>query len=266
MSSDGEINKYFKDFILKKGRTEEEKNRKARTERISSLALKDFSTFRVLNYHEESKSNFINGCFRSCIISSAIAVDQMLKYFLISTSEDWEETYWEIEMRKIDFHEIIERIKKTNVVPKEILSDAHWLRQIRNKIAVHPTYIGNPFELRNPPYVVPREPEEFFWAIKVMLRDIRKLLQFTEPAKRKEFEESKISSRNARGEILSEITLKDFLQSQGGDFGNVILWGAIQESIMEELAYEAYAKSVKIINTILSVLERKYTLTEQRKT
>lgn len=257
MAHDVGTNEFFKDFILKRGRFESQQNKEVRIKRIASFSLKEFSTIRVLDYYEESKSNYINGCFRSCIISSAIAIDQILKYLLISTSEDWEETFWEIEMKKLNFCKLIERIQKTKMVSKEILDDAHWLRQARNEIAAHPMYIGHAFELKEPCYVIPLKPDVGFWSNKVMLRDIRKLLCFIEPEQRKKFEEEKISSRNSSGELITEISLNDFFLRQEFGFSNFIMWGTIQETILEELAFEAYIKAVKIINAVLLTLENK---------
>ena len=143
------------------------------------------------------------------------------------------------------------------MVSNQVLSDTHWLRQVRNEIAAHPMYIGHDFYLKEPNYIVPRTPDVILWSNKVMFRDLRKLLRFLDSEKRKKFEEEKISTRNPKGDILTEISLKDFLQSQEFNVSNFILWGTIQETILEELAYEAYVKAVRIINTILSVLESK---------
>jgi hypothetical protein len=251
------VNEFFKELVLKRTRTESEESKKARLARIASFSIKDFSTFRVLDYHEESKSNYVNGCFRSCIISSAIAVEQILKYLLISISDDWEETYWEIETKKIKFSKLIEKIQKTRLVSSEVLSDTHWLRQVRNEIAAHPMYIGNEFDLKEPNYIVAQTPDIVIWSNKVMFRDLRKLLRFLDSEKRKKFEEEKISSRSSEGKVLAEISLKDFLQSREFNTPTFILWGTIQETILEELSYDAYAKAVRIINGVLSALENK---------
>jgi len=250
------FNEFFKKLVLKRTKAESEENKKARIERIASFQINDFSTFRVLDYYEEAKSNYINGCFRSCIICSAIAVDQALKYLLISISDDWEETYWEIETKKIIFAKIIERIQKTKLVSNQVISDTHWLRQVRNEIAAHPMYIGCDFDIKEPNYIVPRTPDIAIWSNKVMLRDFKKLLAFLEPEKRKKFEEEKFSARR-NGKILKEISLKDYLKTQDFNSPTFLLWGTVQEAILEELAYDAYVKAVKIINDILSVLENK---------
>jgi hypothetical protein len=251
------FNEFFKKLVLKRTRAESEENKKARIERIASFHIKDFSTFRVLDYYEEAKSNYINGCFRSCIICSAIAVDQALKYLLISISDDWEKTYWELETKKINFSKLIEEIQKTKLISKQVISETHWLRQVRNEIAAHPMYIGHDFDIKEPNYIVPRTPDIVIWSNKVMFRDLRKLLSFLDSEKKKKFEEEKISARSSEGKVISEISLKDFLQSQDYNTPNFILWGTIQETILEELAYDAYVKAVRIINEILSVLESK---------
>lgn len=85
---------------LKKKDFETIVNRALRLQRITPLKISSFSTLRIMDYCEEAETSFINGCFRSCIICSALAVEQALKHTLIFRSEDWEETYWEIEVKK----------------------------------------------------------------------------------------------------------------------------------------------------------------------
>ena len=128
------------------------------------------------------------------------------------------------------------------------------MRQVRNEIAAHPMYIGHDFDIKDPNYIVPKAPDIVIWSNKVMLRDLRKLLAFLEPEKKKKFEEEKFSMRR-NGKVLKEISLKDYLKTQDFNTPTFLLWGTVQETILEELAYDAYVRAVKIINEILSVLE-----------
>jgi hypothetical protein len=234
---------------------ESSEKRAARLERISTLTVSSFSTLRIIDFYEESKVTFVNACFRSCIISSALAVEQLLKHILISISEEWEETYWEIEMKNLTYNQIISRIQECKIVDKGLFDDAHWLRRVRNQIAAHPMFIGNYFDVDEHNYLILKQPEEVFWANRVMFRDVKKLLRFVDPEKRKEFEEMKVGKKEKIADGVWEAKpLKDYLKQQKFDLGNFLLWVSLEHEILEELAFEAFRRMVKIINILLPKL------------
>lgn len=240
-------------MIFRKNNEHEKTLRASRLNRLASLKLPDFSTFRIADYCEEAKSSFIYGCFRSCIICSAIAAELTLKHTLIFLSEDWEQTYWEIEVKKFSFKKVIEELRRTNDKCTSLLRDADWLRKTRNEIVAHPLYIGNPFEIKQPGTLTPREPELEIWANRIMLRDIRKLLQFVEPDKRKTIEEKTFSKRDTKGKILEEFSVLDYLEQRKPvryepfDF---TYWRIIQNELIEEIAFQAYRRMIKVLNAL----------------
>lgn len=239
--------------IFRKDQEAEIAKRKSRSERLSPFKIRGFSTLRILDYCGEAEDSFINGCFRSCIICSAVAVELALKHTLIFYFEEWEETYWEIEVKKLKFSKVIERLRQTGKFG-DILRNADWLREVRNQVVAHPLYIGNPFEMTKPGHLEPKGVEQEIWACNTMLRDIKKLLRFVEPEKRKEIEEKKISKKSSHdGKTLEEFSVKDLLGSQElfrHQLGNFLYWKAIQNELIEEIAFLAYKRMVETINVL----------------
>lgn len=231
----------------------------SRLQRLSPFKISDFSTFRIADYCDEAERSFINGCFRSCIICSATAVELALKHTLIFLSEDWEQTYWEIEVGKLGFYKIVKKLRDKNKKLSRSLNDAIWLRKARNEIVAHPIYIGNPFVMKNVGHLEFKELELQIWACKIMLRDISKLLRFVEPDKRKEIEEKKFK-KTEQGRILEEFSVMDYIKQrkpvryEPTDF---MYWRVIQNELMEEIAFQAYRRMVSTMNTLFQQLTNK---------
>lgn len=148
------------------------------------------------------------------------------------------------------FDDVIKKVKKSNFKPNGLLKDANWLRQARNEVAAHPLYIGNYIEPRKNGIFELKETDEIIWANKIMFRDIKKLLRFLEPSKKKEIEEKKISKKDSQGKILEEFSVKNFLKQQKFEISNFVLWYAIQNELIEEIAFNAYRRMVEIINAV----------------
>jgi hypothetical protein len=218
----------------------------SRLQRLSPFEISGFSTFRIADYCDEAKRSYVNGCFRSCIICSSTAVELGLKHAMIFLSEDWEQTYWEIEVGKLRFYKIVERLGKMNRKLSGLLADAIWLRKARNEIVAHPIYIGNPFVMKKPGYLEFEEPELQIWASKIMLRDISKLLWFVEPDKRKEIEEKKFTKKGDQGRILEEFSVMDYIKQrkpvryEPADF---LRWRVIQNELIGEIAFSSIQKN-----------------------
>jgi len=244
----------LRDGVFARRNDEQEKvARQNRCKRIEALKISSFTTFRIADYCDEAERSFIEGCFRSCIICSAIAIELALKHTLIFQSkEEWEETYWWLEVGRVRFQTIINNLKCN----KQLSNDAIWLRKVRNKIAVHPLYIGNVFDVKGNGVIEIKELEHYIWAFKAMLRDLRTLLQFIEPNKKRIIEEKKISKRDNDGKILEEYSVMDFLRQQKPiryetwDFVN---WRVIHNELIEEIAFEAYTRMVRTMNALFPV-------------
>jgi len=224
----------------------------SRRQRLSPLRISGFSSFRTADYIDEAERSFEKGCFRSCIICSATAVELALKHMLIFLSEDWEQTYWEIEVGKPRFSKIIERLR-TNRKLRGVLDDADWLRRVRNKIVAHPIYIGNPFVLKKASTLELAEPEQQIWACKIMLRDLRELLEFAEPDKRKEIEEKPITKKDDQGRILEEFSVMDYIKQRKPvryEPFEFMYWRVIQNELIEDIAFHAYRRMASIMRTL----------------
>ncbi len=172
---------------------------------------------------------------------------------MIFLSEDWEQTYWELEIRKLNFHDVVRKLEKKKGTLKKSLCDADWLRKARNEIVAHPLYIANPFEMKRKGYLEYREPDLHIWAYKIMLRDIRKLLQFLEPEKRKKIEEKKFRTVDSQGKTVQEFSAMDYItqkKPQPYDIRDFTYWRVIHNEMIEELAFRAYTYLVGIMNTL----------------
>lgn len=226
-------------------------HRAKRKQELASLIIPQVPTLRVFDYFAEAEKSYVNGCYRSCIICSSNAVEQSLIHKLITSSEDWEKTYWEIRMEKNTFGKIIEKIERKSKKNKKLktlagcLRDAKWLNRIRNEVAVHATYIPDYSELRQTDLVI---------ANRIILRDIRHLLQFFNPQKRRQFEKEPLTAKDSQGKILGKSEpLGEFLKNPMKiDSANYFEWWGFQKGLLHQLALEAYERMAIVINGLYS--------------
>jgi len=88
-------------------------------------------------YLEEASFSYINGNFRSCIFSCSAAIDQIFRHEIIQISNDYKGK--RKEMEKLSFGQVIGKARKEKIQSLEaILSDARWVNDARNRVAVHP--------------------------------------------------------------------------------------------------------------------------------
>jgi len=217
--------------------------RALRKKRLQPLIIPEVATFRVRDYFSEAQDSYINGCYRSCIICSSSAVEQSLIHMLIFNSEDWERKYWELEIKKLTFGDILNEIKKTKIKTlTRFIKDADWLRKVRNIIVAHPTYIADYTELKGN--------DQIIWANKMMLKDLRKILQFFDAKKRKELEQLPLILKTRDGKTVKESeTLGQFLkQPVKIEVANYFDWWGFQKGLLVHLAFEAYKRMSKVIN------------------
>jgi hypothetical protein len=171
---------------------------------------------------------------------------------LIFLSEDWEQTYWEIEVGRLRFKKVVDKLRANRKL-RELLDDADWLRRVRNQIVAHPIYIGNPFVIKKAGTLEFAELDRQIWACKIMLRDLRKLLEFAEPEKRKEIEEKKITTKDAQGSILEEFSVIHYITQQKPvryEPTEFLYWRVIQNELIEEIAFHACRRMASIMNTL----------------
>lgn len=218
-------------------------HRAVRLEKIDSYFIHFVPNIRAWDYAREAKHSYINGFFRSSIICSSIAVEQSFIHELIGASEDWEEKYWKIQVKKMTFGKLLKEVRREKVKKlMRFIRDAEWIKDVRNEIAAHPTYISDYFELK--------DRYQLIWANKIMFRDIRRLLHFLSPQKRMEMEKSKITAKSTEGKKIRESeSLKDFLSNpKKTEVDTFFNWFMFEGGLLSELALEAYGRMAKIMN------------------
>jgi hypothetical protein len=231
-------------------------SRASRLEKLDSINIPSVPTLRVLDYVDEAKRCYINRCYRSSIICSSIATEQSFIHMLIATSEDWKKKYWQIENRKMTFGTILaemgEQIERRKLEPlTKFVKAAEWLKNVRNEVSAHPTYVdGSTYFERS-------TRDQIVWENKVMFRDIRKLLQFFSPQRRKEkIETTKLTGFNSEGKVVETRYFKDFLDDPTKIAPHTWSdWQSFQLSILEELAFKAYKRMAKIVNGLVSYIK-----------
>jgi len=227
-------------------------SRASRLNKLEPVRFPSIPTIRAYDCAYEAKQSYINGCYRSSIICSSIATEQSLMHMLIATSEDWEETYWQIEIRRMTFGGILKELKRRKYEPlSKFIEDANWLRELRNRVAAHPTYVSAQA------YFERSTRDQIIWENKVMFRDIRKLLNFLSPQKRKEFVETrKLTGVNSQGKVVEERYFRDVLSDPTKiDPRTWLDWEGFQSSILGDLALEAYKRMAKIVNGLASYIK-----------
>ena len=229
--------------ILKERDLDSLPHRALRLQKIESYKIHFVPNIRAFDYAREAKHSYINGFFRSSIICSSIVVEQSFMHELIGASEDWEETYWKIQVKKMTFGKLLEEVKKKKVKKlKPFIKDAERLKEVRNEVAAHPTYISDYFELE--------DRYQLIWANRTMFRDIRRLLRCLTPQKRKEIEKSKIIVKSSEGKKIRESKcLEDFLSNpKKTEVETFFNWWTFEHGLLGELALEAYGRMAKIVN------------------
>lgn len=227
--------------ILKERDLDSLPHRALRLQKIESHEIYFVPNIRAFDYAREAKHSYINGFFRSSIICSSIVVEQSFIHELIGASEDWEETYWRIQVSEMTFGQLLEEARRKKVKKlKAFIKDADWLRKVRNEVAAHPTYISEYFELK--------DRYQLIWANRIMFRDIRRLLHFLSAQKRTEMEKSKITTKSPKGKIIRESEcLEDFLSNPKKiEVDTFINWWAFESGLLGELALEVYGRMAKI--------------------
>jgi len=98
------------------------------------------------SYIEEAQESFLGGNFRSCIFCCAAAVEQVVKYELIKSSDDPKAEIKEIENKGLGLGRLVGRLKgrpsgdKRISRLKKFLGSFNWINDARNTIAVHPSF------------------------------------------------------------------------------------------------------------------------------
>jgi len=230
----------------------EDLEKEARKQRLTSFYEKKYAighgfSFRTVNYCVEAKNSFINGCFRSCIVSSATAVDQAFRTALY-LSKNTEREYWRI--KNMEFGAVIAQATKCPSLGK-FKADADWLREVRNHFAAHPSYICDYFQLK--------ELKQVSLANRIMVKEMKTLLRFLPRSFVEKHDIPGVGlTRLPSGEIVAmDVTLfRDLAQRFSPEretilsHGNYLTWAELEHRALEEMAFMAYTKMIPIMNCL----------------
>ena len=195
--------------------------RLAELEPIMLSAIEFELPIRMHNYIEEAIKTYIEKCYRSCIFCCSNAVEQAFKKELIFSENNINQRKSvQKEIEKMGFGKIIIRGKKIDFL-SDFINDALWLKNLRNKVAVHPIYIshGN---------IGTETPEIAEWRKQSIKKDIEILLPFLDKENQKQ--------------------MRDVLENQKA-IEDIFEWG-LSEDIIQILALKAYKKMKRVIEGI----------------
>lgn len=132
------------------GKTLEDRaKRLTELETITLGAIDKEISERTSDYLDEAIKAYVEGCYRSCIFCCSCAVEQAFKNEIvlsISNLAEREKTQKHLDKDKISFDGIIKEASK-NVLCIQFIKDAKLLKDLRNKIAVHPFYVSKGFSV-----------------------------------------------------------------------------------------------------------------------
>lgn len=195
--------------------------RLAELEPITLSAIEFELPIRMSNYIDEAIKTYMEKCYRSCIFCCSNAVEQAFKKELIFLENNVNQRKSvQEEIEKMTFGGIINKGEKINFLP-DFIHDAEWLKDLRNKVAVHPIYIshGN---------IGTETPEIAEWRKQSIKKDIETLLPFLDKENQKQ--------------------MRDVLENQKA-IGDIFEWG-LPDDIIQILALKAYKKMKKVLEGI----------------
>lgn len=234
----------------------DERSRKDRLKRLTELGVIGIDTTnrtfqlssRGSEFTEEAARSYMNGLFRSCIFCCSCAVEQEFKHILILTSENKDKEYRRLSSEKFPFGKIIEQARQNEKL-KSFIKDAEWIKEVRNKIAVHPLYIQ---VLSYPLYIDWNKSkdlmEELMWKNNTVKTDLKKLLSFLSEEERKELESQEIEYDLPEKHKIKIVELLN--EPEKGFYLNYF---TMREILLQHLALESYKKMGKILEGLYSV-------------
>jgi hypothetical protein len=151
---------------------------------------------RMHDFVREAATTYINECYRSCIFCCAAAVEQAFKHEMILAKNPKERGHVQEILDKKTFGRIISEAEDVNSLAP-FIEDARWLKNRRNKIAIHPVYFTRGSLVHGK-----EVPEINEWRKETIKRDINAFLQFLE----------KEEGESLREALSNPITLKDILE------------------------------------------------------
>jgi len=212
----------------------DERSREERAQRLAkrgayTISLVDRPVPNLMNeYLKEASYSYVYGNFRCCIFACSAAVDQIFRHEIIQKSQDLEKKLDEI--RKLPFGEIIRIAEKEGTESLvQIISDAWWINDARNRIAVHPLCL------------TAEELDEKL-AYRRKIEHINDILTLSDKE-----DKEKILNEGIIYPDIKRITIKEVIENPYTPRASRLLMWDIQNRIIEPIALKAYRKTVKIL-------------------
>jgi len=203
--------------------------------------------YRTRELLREAQNDYEKGCYRSCIFSCAAVVEQAFRHQILEWTESVEGMKAKYEkMERYDFGDVINEAKKIEGLRRH-LKDADWLRQVRNKIAVHPSYVV----LSDDSAKWTAEFSHF-----TLRRDLRRILslQFLSTDIKDRIRSIELGYKHEKKGAKRPITVDEFLRTKQPD--KIRFWEyTVSERVLRDLALEGCRKMTAIIENLFPVLE-----------
>lgn len=179
-------------------------------------------------YLREASDSYVYGNFRSCIFACSAAIDQIFRHEIVQDSCEYKRKLKQI--KKLGLGKIIglAREEKTESL-KPILSDAGWINEARNRIAVHPICI-----------TAEKLDDELANELKVEY--IKNILEITDEEAKEKILDISVKYPSERRITMQEV-LEDPYSRRASDF---LMWDP-HNRIIEPIALESYKKTVRIL-------------------
>ena len=185
---------------------------------------------RMSDYSEEATKNFIEGCFRSCIFCCAAAVDQTFRHEITLESKNPREEYK--KLRDKPFYQIT-KLAENKVRLQPFCNDAHWLRKLRNKVAVHPHFLW------------PSSGDEVF-ENEIIIQDLKRIISVADAENQEQIKQFIIITK----EDGKKVVIADVLCDQSMPGASDILMWIPYDDILKTLALKAYHRMAGILERL----------------
>ena len=209
-------------------------SREDRAKRLSKIGAYTISVFDrpVANlmdeYLKEASYSYVYGNFRSCIFACSAAIDQIFRHEIVQESNEYKRKLKQIN--KLTFGQIIGVARDENIVSlKPILGEADWIKEARNRIAVHPICIT-------------AETLDDELANELKVEYIKNILEICDEENKEKILKMSFKYPNEKRITLREVIENPYTISAF----EYLLWDP-HKRIIEPIALESHRKTVRIL-------------------
>lgn len=194
-------------------------------------------------YIEEAQRSYLESNFRSCVFCCATAVEQILKYEIALSSDNFKSEIEKFEKELFTLGKLIGQLRKCNSKNerisklKKFIKSLGWLNEARNAIATHPEYVSLEATEDNE--------EVKKWKVKKIVSSIKRILSLLPEDEQKEVSNSKIEVSPERF-----ITFKEFLDKSPQTIYQIGHKFIGRSELQLYLALEAFRKMKEIVEGV----------------